>query len=258
MDTLMQEDVIQDRLIEADGTPDSVWQAWPGLAQVPRLSLDDWVAPRGRVVVVAPHPDDEVLACGALIGMHAARGGDCLVVGVTDGEASHPGSAEWHADRLGPARRIERMRGLSELGLQGTEVLRFALPDGGVEPHVEQLAVGLRRLLRPTDLVIATWRLDGHPDHEATGRAAARACAAVGCKLAESPVWMWHWARPQDARVPWHRLRALQLSPIAIDAKRRALQHHLTQLAPRDTGDGPVLGAGILGRIGRDTEYFFV
>ena len=77
-------------------------------------------------------------------------------------------------------------------------------------------------------------------------------------RLIESPVWMWHWAKPADRRVPWSRMRALQIAPEVLAKKRMALAAHVTQLVPRDTGDGPVLGDGVLERLDRDHEYFIV
>ena len=61
---------------------------------------------------------------------------------------------------------------------------------------------GLTDLLSPDTWCAATWRGDGHPDHDAVGRAAATACDAVGCRLLEYPVWMWHWARPGEVVGP--------------------------------------------------------
>jgi LmbE family N-acetylglucosaminyl deacetylase len=138
------------------------------------------------------------------------------------------------------------------------EVVRMELPDGSVSAHIDQLQAQLERLLRPSDVVVTTWRQDGHPDHEATGTAAASACAAVGSRLIEAPVWMWHWAQPADKRVPWRRLRGLNVSPEALSHKRLAIAAHVTQLVPRDTGEGPVLGDNTLSRVEREVEYFFV
>ncbi|MDB5892518.1 MAG: hypothetical protein JWQ88_49, partial [Rhodoferax sp.] len=164
------------------------------LASVPRLSLDTWLPLGARLVVVAPHPDDEVLAAGGLISRHAAGGGECLVVAVTDGEASHPGSAIWTPAELARMRRAESNDGLRALGLRRAEIARLGLADGGVLAHRTQLAAGLALVLRPSDVVVTTWRLDGHPDHEATGETTADVCDHLGCRLLEAPVWMWHWA----------------------------------------------------------------
>jgi LmbE family N-acetylglucosaminyl deacetylase len=250
--------VMSDRMIEGDGTPENVWSQWPGLASTPCAALDEWLPVHSRLVVVAPHPDDEILSCGALLQMHSKAGGSVLLVAVTDGEASHAGSSIWNSEALGEARRAESYEGLAHLLSSAPEVVRMELPDGSVTDHVDELQTKLGELLQPSDLVVTTWRRDGHPDHEATGSAAANACAAVGSRIAEAPVWMWHWAQPADRRVPWGRLRGLAASPEALNHKRLAIAAHVTQLVPRDTGEGPVLSDNTLARLQREIEYFFV
>jgi LmbE family N-acetylglucosaminyl deacetylase len=66
-------------------------------------------------------------------------------------------------------------------------VHRLGQPDGGIDE--DALAAALEPLLGPGRWCLATWRADGHPDHEAVGRAAARACTATGARLLEYPVW---------------------------------------------------------------------
>lgn len=246
------------RRIRDDGTPEMAWQSWRGLDAIESVPIEKWMDPAMRLVVVAPHPDDEILACGGLMAMHAARGGSTLVVAVTDGEASHAGLSSWRAAKLASVRRTERLQGLSRLGCQGTEVHRLGLPDGNVAGHTTALEEELRRVVRWGDVVVTTWRRDGHPDHEACGDAAANACGAAHCCLLQAPVWMWHWSRPSDARVPWHRLVGLRLTSREVAGKQRALAAHTSQLEPRGGSIGPVLGPTMLERLTRRSEYFFV
>ena len=86
------------------------------------------------------------------------------------------------------------------------------------------------------------------PDHEAVGRAAAAAAARTGAVLVEYPVWMWHWATPGDAAVPWDRARAVPLSRAAIDRKQRAAQCYRSQFDTVGAG-GPVLPPFVLRRL---------
>jgi LmbE family N-acetylglucosaminyl deacetylase len=247
---------VADRTIHGQGTPERAWRGWHGLKVLAPLSPDE-LAPRGsRVVVVAPHPDDEVLGCGGALALLARAGREIVVVGVTDGEGSHPGSIAWTPTLLARRRRGERADGLARLGVPAP-AHALGLPDGGVAEQEDALAVRLRELLQPCDVVLATWRLDGHPDHEAAGRAAAVAAAACGCPLWEVPVWMWHWAAPGDPRVPWQRLRRLGLDPEARERKSRAIAAHGSQLVETPTERRPpVLPDWALARLLRPFEVF--
>jgi LmbE family N-acetylglucosaminyl deacetylase len=51
-------------------------------------------------IVVAPHPDDESLACGGLLAEACRQGLRGTVVIVSDGAGSHPNSKAYPPDRL--------------------------------------------------------------------------------------------------------------------------------------------------------------
>ena len=246
------------RRIHGEGEVAEVeWRDWLGTLQPPDLSISDLLDARQRLVVISPHPDDEILTSGGLIALHAQRGGTVAIVAVTDGEASHRGDLSWTAERLAEARRLERQRGLLRLGVGADAVSRLCLLDSQVAADAARLEQALLSLLQPTDCVVSTWRLDGHPDHDATGTTAARVCGNLGCRLLEAPVWMWHWSEPNDPRVPWHRLRTLELPRETLEGKVAALAEHTTQLSARAL-EPPVLGAAILARAARRSEYFLV
>lgn len=247
---------VADRTIHGQGTPERAWRGWDGLATLAPLSIEQ-LAPRGtRVVVVAPHPDDEVLGCGGALGLLALAGREIVVIGVTDGEGSHPGSFAWTPALLACQRRAERADGLARLGVT-RPALELGVADGAVALAEASLGGRLRELLRPRDVVFATWRLDGHPDHEAAGRVAAKAAASIGCRLWEVPVWMWHWARPADSRVPWKRMRRLALDAETCARKSRAIAAHGSQLV-ETPGERrpPVLPDWALARLLRPFEVF--
>lgn len=250
-----------DRLIrDGEGTPEAEWLAWPGLARLPAVALHDLVPAGCRAVVVAPHPDDEVLAVGGLLAQLARHGRRCCIVAVTDGDASHRGSTLWPRERLVRERPLESRRALQRLGLsrEHHEMLRLALPDGGVSKHGDALTGTLQALLRPRDVLFTTWRMDGHPDHEATGHAAAVAAARIGARFVEVPVWAWHWATPGDVRLPWLRARRLPLDASTVDRKCAAIQAYASQLEPDpDNGRAAVLRGSTVERCGRPFEVFF-
>jgi LmbE family N-acetylglucosaminyl deacetylase len=246
--------------IEGDGTPEAIWQAWSLFRQVPEVSSDDLCPASARLVVLAPHPDDEILACGGLLAQHVESGGEALVLAATHGEASHCGIDAFKridVAALGRLRCSESAEGLRRLLHRVCPAWRLGLPDGRLKSNRHALLAALLGHVRPGDVVTTTWRSDAHPDHDACGDAARDACALLGCKLLEAPVWMWHWSSPGDKRVPWHRLVKLALPPDLVLRKQYALYAHASQLSPRGPQTGPVLGAQILQRLVRPHEYFF-
>ncbi|WP_418320693.1 PIG-L deacetylase family protein [Piscinibacter sakaiensis] len=246
------------RRIVADGTPESAWQRWPRLHRLPTLALDELVPAGARAIVVAPHPDDEVLAFGGLLAMLAARGSPISIIAVTDGDASHPGSPIWSPQRLALRRREESAEGLRRLGLGKLPLHRLGCPDGQVQRRRRGVTAMLQPLLRAGDRVFTTWSHDGHPDHEATALAVERACATVGAVALQAPVWMWHWAEPADPRVPWDQLYRLPLDAETQARKRAAIAAHQTQLTPQHDGRDAVLTPRRLNRLLRPAEYFFL
>ncbi|MEF7615756.1 PIG-L family deacetylase [Aquincola sp. MAHUQ-54] len=247
--------VAAERAIEGQGTPESAWQRWGGLHAMPQRSAGGLLPPGARAVVLAPHPDDEVLACGGLLAQWVAAGHPVSVVCVTDGEASLPAARGCAPAELAARRRREREAGLRCLGVLGRAELHcLALPDGGVGGCLPALAGRLAALLGPGDQVFAPWRHDGHPDHEAVGEAAARACRRAGATLHELPIWMWHWAAPGDPRVPWARLRRIGVQHRLPKAK--AILRHRSQVLPFG-GEAPTLPRWALKRWLRPHEYVF-
>ncbi|TSH94857.1 PIG-L family deacetylase [Verticiella sediminum] len=245
------------RRIRGRGTGESAWRAWFSRHPVPPLDAPACFARHPRLLVVAPHPDDEVLGAGGL--MRAARAADreVRVVAVTDGQASHRGSTLWSPAELAAERLAESRRALAHLGID-TAICRLGWLDGGCARHEDDLGRMLKALVRPDDLVVTTWRLDGHPDHEATARACAAACASRGATLWEAPVWAWHWARPQDPALDWTRAVALALSPSDLQVKLQAVQAYRTQLLPDPTtGRDAIVPPHALERLARPFEVMF-
>lgn len=214
------------------GTPVEAWTDWP--QRFPPLDIERCPA----LLLVAAHPDDETLGLGATAAALVARGVPVQVVSMTDGEGAYADDPAGRA-RLAEARRDELVTAAARLGLAAPIFL--GIPDGEVAANEERAEIELEALLAecPSGAwCAATWRGDGHPDHEATGRAAAAAARHTSAVLVEYPVWMWHWAAPDDPAVPWERTRRIPLTGRDIAAKRSALQCFQSQL---HGVDGPPL-----------------
>lgn len=100
------------------------------------------VGPAERLLVIAPHPDDETLGAGGLIQRVLERGGSVRVVLVTAGDGYieavkhetgelHPRPAEFIA--YGEKRLREARAALRVLGDERGRLLLLGFPDGGLD-----------------------------------------------------------------------------------------------------------------------------
>lgn len=230
------------RSLEGRGTDESVWLACSELRRLGRCSVKP--PDSGRVVVIAPHPDDEVLGAGGTTAALALRGARVVVLAITDGEASAPERVE----ELRRVRPRESARAAATLGMTPSLSYALGFPDGRVRAHdVEAVLVSL---LQPGDLVFAPWAHDGHPDHDEVGRAAQRACADVDARLLAYLVWAWHWAQPGE--LPWESACRVELDHAVARRKQKAVQCFASQL----TGPEPVLSSHTVRRLTRGFEVF--
>lgn len=231
-----------ERDLTGPGTPVEVWRRAGLPDRLPVVELAALRPATGRVVVLAPHPDDETLGVGGIIARLAGSGSRLLILSATDGEASHPGRPE----ELGRIRTAERAGALAALGLPEAAVHRLGLPDAAVS--AEAVAAGLAALLRPGDVLLAPWQYDGHPDHDACGSAALQVGAHLGVPVWSYLVWAWHWAAPHE--IPWERAFRVPFAIEIAEQKRRAIQQFVSQV----DGDDPILPTHVLRRLPASDE----
>lgn len=242
------------RAIVGEGTSEATWQEWLRRTPLQESTARDLARGSATVHIVSPHPDDEVLGCAGIMRQLSRLGVTIRIWSVTDGEASHPGSRRWPPALLAATRARESQRALRRLAVRARRE-RLSFPDGSVAGHEPELARRLARAFAPGDTVMAPWRLDGHPDHEATARASHIACAARGCRLLEFPIWGWHWADPLRGEFPASRAISIALDTPDLQAKANAIRAFRSQLeGDPDTGSGPILPASALDRLLRPFE----
>jgi LmbE family N-acetylglucosaminyl deacetylase len=232
------------------GTPLELWTDWG--RRLEPLNIEHCPA----LILVAAHPDDETLGLGATAVKLAERGVPVQVVAATDGEAAYPqGSGD--REKLARARRDELIAAAARLGL--ARPIFLGIPDGEVTENEGRLEIELEALLAESQAgawCAATWRGDGHPDHEATGRAAAAASKDTPAVFIEYPIWMWHWALPDDPAVPWDNARRVPLTKRDLATKAAALRCFSSQLE-RSAGP-PLLSSEMIDRQMAVGELVFV
>jgi LmbE family N-acetylglucosaminyl deacetylase len=237
------------------GTDADLWLGDDRAGALPALGLDGVE----HVVVVAAHPDDETLGAGGLIAECGLRGIPVTVAVVTDGGASHPDSPSTTPDELRRLRAAEARLAVHRLAPEaGIHLLGF--PDGAVETNRTAIATALAELLPAGPaLLVAPWRGDEHVDHRVVGEICAELATANGRSLLEYPIWLWHWAAPDDAEVPWDRFTVLAPRPEALDHKSNAIAAYASQAEPLSDqpGDEAMLLDSFLANF-RGTRELFV
>ena len=247
-------------LSEGRRGPAQIWNSAPQLAQIPAIPPSSLVPPGARVVVIAPHPGDEVLACGGLLQLFSTLEHPLLLISITDGSASHPGSHAWPASRLSVIRPQESAEALRRLGmpLHSLKWIRGGFRDDALASSEQPMSQFIARYLQPGDVVFTTWRNDGNDDHDAVGRASAKACGLIGARLYELPIWAWHSAAREAAMMPWQRAHKVRLDSWSVARKLHAAHAYASQLVGDPAiGLAPMLAQELLERMREPYEIVF-
>ncbi len=120
-----------------------------------------------RILVVAPHADDEIFGCGAMLAVHVGLGADIRILIMTDGAAGDPAGLDSDIART---RVAESRAAGATLGIEDYRFLAF--PDGGLgqaDGLIERLYQEVEEF--DPDLVYGPSPQELHPDHRATTRA---------------------------------------------------------------------------------------
>jgi LmbE family N-acetylglucosaminyl deacetylase len=135
-----------------------------------------------RIMVVAPHPDDETIATGGLLQQAVDAGAAVRIIFITSGEnnpwAQRFFEYRWHIGeedcvRFGRLRKLEAIAALRTLGIDTDDAIFLGFPDQGItqlllknDPKIIQCLTDEIARWQPTFLVGPS-SLDLHPDHSA-------------------------------------------------------------------------------------------
>jgi LmbE family N-acetylglucosaminyl deacetylase len=183
----------------------------------------------GTVLIVAPHMDDEVLACGGLM----ARLPDkerLHIVFATDGMRSPAPVLPWRdtiTPDLGERRREESRAAALLLGVPAGNLHFLRLPEAELPRHRDELARLLRERIRAIDPdhVLIPFRYDRHPDHLAVNHAVtgAKREGAIRATLVEYFVYYrWRLLPGGDVRAYVRPEQLIRLDIARVAARKRA------------------------------------
>ncbi|WP_462116748.1 PIG-L family deacetylase, partial [Lysobacter xanthus] len=170
--------------------------------------------PGRSVLVLAPHPDDEVIGCAGAIAAHVAAGVPVRVIVATDGARGREGA---DGDAYVALRREESRCAAAVLGYGAPEF--WGEPDRGLE-YGERLVQRILASLGDADTIYAPSLHEFHPDHRGMAMAAMEAVRRAG---GERRLVQYEVAAPL---VPTH---LLDITPFR-DEKARAVACFASQL----------------------------
>lgn len=202
------------------------------------------VAPDDRLLVLAPHPDDESVATGGLLIAARRAGAAVRLIFMTDGD-NNPWAQrgfEWRLwigardrARFAAIRREEIQAALIVLGISSDDIVFLALPDQGVtglllrsSPRVTSAVRAEIAAFAPT-LVVLPSRHDLHPDHSATAVVAELALGRVPAVDPAPRILRYLVHNPGVRRSGAAPLR-LALDAVSRERKHRAIACHHSQL----------------------------
>ena len=192
-------------------------------------------------MLIAPHPDDEALACSVILQKAVRAGAAIRVVYVTDGDNNPwPQRAlerRWtlsasDRERWGKLRRSEALAALRVLGIHPSDVQFLALPDQGLtDLLLRDCNSALTRLIQviddwsPTD-ILAPSLSDIHPDHSAV----AVMMRLIFADFLAGGVSRWNYLVHGHSRAFFDNAVELSSSESEIAKKRDAIRCHQTQI----------------------------
>lgn len=176
--------------------------------------------PVQSLLVLAPHPDDEVFGCGGLQVVARRQGWACHVVVVSDGGAGGD-AATREAESIAAARVLGGEPGVSSIEF-------WRQPDRGVNPGGPLTERIVRSAaVQSADWVIAPSPFEVHPDHRAVCRASIEAVRALQGQGRATRLLFCEIGQPLLANV------LVDITGV-VDIKVQASQCFQSQLAQQD------------------------
>lgn len=183
-----------------------------------------------NIVIIAPHPDDEVFGCGGLIAQLVEGGNLPHVIVLTGGGGSHRDCCSTSEADIVSARRELTHQAMAVLGLPESNLHELNITDGhigeGNSEEWKKLAT-LIEGIKP-DVMLVPHHGEGWPDHLAT-RELGIELAGNDTAVYEYCVWMWYY---RQKHLDWKNAYVLKMSETEHKKKLEVIRNYNSALAP--------------------------
>ncbi len=186
--------------------------------------------PMDNVLIVAPHPDDEVIGCGGLIARLVGEGRPPHIVIMTGGEKSHSGCCQTPESDIVRARRELTRNALECLKVPEENIHEFGFPDGKISSNCQDLKKlsTLIKKMSPKAVFVPHWG-EGWNDHVVIAEI-VKAIVPNDTAIWMYCVWMWYYNVWRN--LDWGNASVLKMTPEEHALKLRAIDAYIKPLAP--------------------------
>lgn len=184
-----------------------------------------------RTLIIAPHPDDEVIGCAGLIQQTLKQGKQIYICMLTGGEASLRDYSKMSEEELKKQRLSLTKKITIQLGLSADHLFLLNFPDGNINQHHPdfQSLKQIIQQIKPDAIYVPHQKGEGWSDHIEAGNMAKEITKDTTIHLYEYCVWFWYY---NVWSVDWKNAFLLRMTPEEYQNKIKAIHDYITPLAP--------------------------
>lgn len=183
-----------------------------------------------NILILAPHPDDEVFGCGGLIARLVAEDHAPQVIVLTGGGGSHRGCCSTSESDIISARRELTLKAMSALGLPESNIHELDFTDGRISEGNAAEKKKLESLISEInpDVILVPHHGEGWSDHLAA-RELGIELSGNDTAVYEYCVWMWYY---RQKHLDWKNAYVLKMTDAEHQKKLEAINVYHSALAP--------------------------
>lgn len=185
-----------------------------------------------NIIIVAPHPDDEVLGCSGFIQRMIDNGKQVHVVILSGGGKSHQGCCHIDESTLIDSRRKLSRKAAKILNLPLDQLHFLDYSDGSIsfnDPETQRLQILIEEL--SPNAIFVPHKGEGWSDHIETGKIVREIIRikSIPVQLYEYCVWFWYY---NVWDIDWKNAFILKMDQKEHLVKLKAIDAYVKPLAP--------------------------
>ncbi|MFX1354542.1 MAG: PIG-L deacetylase family protein [Promethearchaeota archaeon] len=193
-----------------------------------------------KIVIFAPHPDDEIFGAGGSILKWISEGNEIYIIWLTDGRAGYRkprilGELEdceetrLTEEQLAKKRISEADKTAEFLGIKKRNRHFLKFHDQELKNHINEAVEKLKLVINKADRFVIPSNNNGHPDHQATYEIAVRLAEQLNLSRLEFFVYAVH----TPLKAEGSHLIKVKVGNLRFKAFE-ALKHHESQFFTKD------------------------